>query len=204
MATDWLGIYTPGHGKLLYVRNDSVYNGSDCSPIHSQPVPTEIKSSLPPTVDFRHDQGEMASQVAFRLLLVAAFAVAFISSVEAQSSTSSCAQDLVACADYLNSTKPPASCCNPIKKAVDTERTCLCSIYKNPELLSQFNVNITQALQLTQACGVNASTSLCNDTASSSPTSAPAAPGVPGNDAGRKLWSGLSGLVLLWATMMLY
>lgn len=106
----------------------------------------------------------MASRGTSLLVLAAVFAVAFMYSAEAQSSTPSCAQKLTPCAEYMNSTKPPESCCNPIKQTVATERDCLCNLYNTPGLLALFGVNITQALQLTRACGVNPDTSLCNST----------------------------------------
>ncbi|KAK4758304.1 hypothetical protein SAY87_019605 [Trapa incisa] len=148
----------------------------------------------------------MASLRSSLLQLAAVIAVAFMFSAEAQqSSTPSCAQKLLPCGNYLNSTNPPDTCCNPIKEAVATDRVCLCNLYNTPGLLESFGVNITQALQLTRACGVDANTSLCNETASppTSSTSPPAVPGGDNNDAGRVMLSGLPGMLLLWASMLL-
>ncbi|XP_031393451.1 lipid transfer-like protein VAS [Punica granatum] len=148
----------------------------------------------------------MASQRMSLLVLAVALAAALILSAEAQSSTPACAQQLVPCANYMNSTNPPDTCCNPIREAVATERECLCNLYNTPGLLQSLGINVTQALQLTRACGVNADTGLCNASALS--PSSPSTPGgVPGNgdnDAGRMMWSGLPGLLLLWASMLLY
>lgn len=110
----------------------------------------------------------MASLRMALLLLAAVLAVAFMRSAEAQSSTPSCAQKLVPCASYLNSTNPPDTCCNPIREAVATELDCLCNLYNTPGLLESLGINVTQALQLTQACHVNGTTSRCNGTSKSS------------------------------------
>ncbi|KAK1381868.1 hypothetical protein POM88_019603 [Heracleum sosnowskyi] len=67
----------------------------------------------------------------------------------------SCASGLVPCADYLNATtKPPASCCDPIKEAVTKQLPCLCNLYNTPGLLKSFGINVTQAVKLPTLCGV--------------------------------------------------
>ncbi|PKI49481.1 hypothetical protein CRG98_030098 [Punica granatum] len=116
----------------------------------------------------------MASQRMSLLVLAVALAAALILSAEAQSSTPACAQQLVPCANYMNSTNPPDTCCNPIREAVATERECLCNLYNTPGLLQSLGINVTQALQLTRACGVNADTGLCNASALS-----PSSPSTP-------------------------
>uniref|UniRef100_A0A2P2JA86 Bifunctional inhibitor/plant lipid transfer protein/seed storage helical domain-containing protein n=1 Tax=Rhizophora mucronata TaxID=61149 RepID=A0A2P2JA86_RHIMU len=106
----------------------------------------------------------MASSMMLSLLVVMAVAF-FVGSTTLTSAQNipSCATKLIPCSDYLNSTtKPPSSCCNPVKEAVDKELPCLCNLYKNPGLLSSFGVNVTQALQISQRCGVKADLSVCN------------------------------------------
>lgn len=67
----------------------------------------------------------------------------------------SCAASLVPCSDYLNATrKPPASCCDPLKEAVDKQLACLCNLYNSPDLLNSLKINVTQALRLPTLCGV--------------------------------------------------
>ncbi|KAJ9173440.1 hypothetical protein P3X46_016575 [Hevea brasiliensis] len=115
----------------------------------------------------------------------------------------SCAQKLIPCGDYLNTTTtPPESCCGSIKEAVTNELPCLCNLYNSPGLLQSFNINITQALALTRRCGVNADLSAC--TKAESPGSVPPPPGVPGNDGSRMAWTGFSGLLLLWVSSLFY
>ncbi|KAK6947621.1 Bifunctional inhibitor/plant lipid transfer protein/seed storage helical domain [Dillenia turbinata] len=66
-----------------------------------------------------------------------------------------CASELQPCLDYLNSTTPPTSCCDPLKKTVETQRQCLCDLYNNPSILKSLGVNVTQALELPQHCGIS-------------------------------------------------
>ncbi|XP_031114654.1 protein YLS3-like [Ipomoea triloba] len=68
----------------------------------------------------------------------------------------------ISCAAYLNSTKPPASCCDALKESVTKELSCLCKLYKNPEVLKSLGVNITQALQLPKHCGISNDVSACD------------------------------------------
>uniref|UniRef100_A0A166CM06 Bifunctional inhibitor/plant lipid transfer protein/seed storage helical domain-containing protein n=1 Tax=Daucus carota subsp. sativus TaxID=79200 RepID=A0A166CM06_DAUCS len=81
----------------------------------------------------------------------------------------SCASGLVPCADYLNATsKPPASCCDPIKEAVTKQLPCLCNLYNTPGLLKSFGINVTQAVRLPTLCGVPGD--LCQGNSSLSPS----------------------------------
>ncbi|KAL3731245.1 hypothetical protein ACJRO7_028165 [Eucalyptus globulus] len=93
--------------------------------------------------------------------------------------TQTCAAKLVPCATYLNTaTTPPSSCCDPLKEAVATERTCLCTLFNTPGLLASLGIDVEQVLQLTKRCGVSTDTSQCNGTATppSSSTTAPPPP----------------------------
>lgn len=73
----------------------------------------------------------------------------------------SCASKLVPCAPYLNSTKPPASCCDPLREAVTKDLDCLCTLYENPTLLPSLGINVTQALALPKACNIPGDVSAC-------------------------------------------
>ncbi|KAF8412397.1 hypothetical protein HHK36_000360 [Tetracentron sinense] len=97
------------------------------------------------------------------ILLMVAAAVGTLAAVEGQSSTPSCAMALVPCADYLNSTNPPESCCKPLKQTVETQLECLCNLYNNPGLFASLRINITQALALPKYCGVSGNLSACNN-----------------------------------------
>lgn len=99
---------------------------------------------------------------AMLLLMAVVMVVSLTSPAMAQPTTATCAEKLTSCANYLkNSTNPPASCCNPIKEAVANELTCLCNLYTTPGFLESIGVNVTQALQLTRACGVPVELSKC-------------------------------------------
>ncbi|KAG8074849.1 hypothetical protein GUJ93_ZPchr0006g41919 [Zizania palustris] len=115
--------------------------------------------------------------------------------------TPSCASKLVPCAQYMNGTGPPPdTCCDPLKEAVKNERKCLCDIYASPEIFKAFNINITDALRLSQRCGVSETTSLCPG---NSPTKSP--PGASpsgGKNAGHRAMSvGLPGLMSLFLVL---
>lgn len=116
-------------------------------------------------------EGEDMASTSRRTPLLLVAAVLLVGGVailaEAQTptpTTQTCAAKLVPCAEYLNSTNPPASCCNPIKEAVTTDLACLCNLYNTPGLLASMGINVTQALQLTRACGVPNDTSTCKGT----------------------------------------
>ncbi|PWA98558.1 bifunctional inhibitor/lipid-transfer protein/seed storage 2S albumin superfamily protein [Artemisia annua] len=136
------------------------------------------------------------------LLLVAMTA----STARAQAQT--CASKLVPCANYLNATtKPPNSCCDPIKEAVATDLQCLCNLYENPSFLSSLGINVTQALNLPKLCGISSDDSACKTGAqapSGSSTDQPPPGSTPGgNGVGRLASSGVIGLFLVSACMML-
>ena len=76
--------------------------------------------------------------------------------------TATCAQNLIPCADYINSSTPAANCCSSIKEAVDTQLDCLCGLYTSPGLLKSFGITVDQALNLSRACGVTTDLSKCN------------------------------------------
>ncbi|CAN6580848.1 unnamed protein product [Malus baccata var. baccata] len=126
--------------------------------------------------------------------------------------TPGCAQDLLPCADYLNSTaQPSATCCTAIKQTVATQLPCLCSLFYTPGLLESLGSNITSALRIANACGQSLDTSKCK-TAVVAPTQSPPAAtvnlaGTPGNDDGgssRVEWTGFLAPLLFWASVMLY
>ncbi|ONK79967.1 uncharacterized protein A4U43_C01F12350 [Asparagus officinalis] len=124
-----------------------------------------------------------------RSLVFAAIAVAMLAPRPrrphaAQQSIPSCASKLVPCANYLNSTKPPESCCGPLKDAVKNELPCLCSLFNSPDIIKAFGINMTQALELPKRCGVNSNTSLCSKSGATPPSSAKTPPGGSGGKSG--------------------
>ncbi|WJX94607.1 hypothetical protein P8452_76010 [Trifolium repens] len=121
-----------------------------------------------------------------------------INTIEAQD-TPSCAAQLIPCADFLNSTKPPNSCCDPLKKTVETQLTCLCNLFYTPGLLESLRINITQALDLSRNCGVTSDISTCKHAGSAPPPTAGSPPATKGGEgaAGRVSFTGFSFLLLL-------
>ncbi|XP_057753066.1 non-specific lipid transfer protein GPI-anchored 7-like [Arachis stenosperma] len=144
----------------------------------------------------------------FGLVLVVVMMSGMMGSSEAASSSSdnSCASQLIPCADYLNSTKPPSSCCTPLKQTVATQLTCLCNLFNTPGLLESFHINVTQALELSRNCGITQGISSCKESApspsSSSTTTPPATPGSDKGSAARVAVTGFSFLALFWASML--
>ncbi|KAA3456448.1 protein YLS3-like isoform X2 [Gossypium australe] len=67
-----------------------------------------------------------------------------------------CLQSLMSCAPYFNNAtlQLQGNCCDPLRQAVATELTCLCSLINNSTLLSSFNIPIAAALRITRGCGV--------------------------------------------------
>ncbi|KAG9452434.1 hypothetical protein H6P81_005338 [Aristolochia fimbriata] len=118
-----------------------------------------------------------------------------------------CASKLIPCRDYLNSTSPPKSCCDPMRDAVKNELSCLCDLFKQSDLFKAFNINVTQALELPEHCGIKEGIGACKTANAPAPT-AGAPPSTPGgeNKAGRAGLAGastLAGLVFLWALMVI-
>ncbi|KAL6004887.1 hypothetical protein ACLOJK_005444 [Asimina triloba] len=113
-----------------------------------------------------------SSQMASLVVLFAAAAV-----VSAQTGVPPCATKLVPCAGYLNSTSPPATCCNSIQDAVTNQLTCLCNLYNNPQLLKTFNVDPSQAFALSKNCGLKTDMSACNKAGIYAPICSPGSDG---------------------------
>ncbi|KAL9253759.1 Non-specific lipid transfer protein GPI-anchored 7-like protein [Drosera capensis] len=133
------------------------------------------------------------------LLLAAAVAA------QSGSDVATCGQSLVPCESYINATKPPSSCCDPLKEALDTEKTCLCNILNDPSLLSSFGINVTEALTLPVRCEIAASaTNICASVPAASPTNtSPPPPPPPGSAAGRITGSTVFGLIMLWMAFLM-
>uniref|UniRef100_A0A7N0V944 Bifunctional inhibitor/plant lipid transfer protein/seed storage helical domain-containing protein n=1 Tax=Kalanchoe fedtschenkoi TaxID=63787 RepID=A0A7N0V944_KALFE len=88
-------------------------------------------------------------------------AVAVAVSVADAQNVPSCGSNLVACAAFMNVTKPPASCCDPLKETIETQLQCLCNIYSTPGLLPSLGINVTEALTLPSRCGIAGDLSAC-------------------------------------------
>ncbi|KAE8678031.1 Translationally-controlled tumor protein [Hibiscus syriacus] len=139
-----------------------------------------------------------------KMLMVAVLAILAAATVTDAQET--CAQSLIPCAPYLTNTSAPPQddCCNPIREAVRTQFTCLCSLFNDPTLLNSFNVSVPDALRIARDCGVNANLSDCNN--ATSPTSAPPPPGQRGDNGGedRTALTGITALLLVLVSIALY
>ncbi|RZC73328.1 hypothetical protein C5167_048809 [Papaver somniferum] len=145
------------------------------------------------------------------MLVVMILGVLMVEEISAQN-IPTCAAALVPCGDYLNSTKPPESCCKPLKDTIKTQRKCLCDLYQDPTILPGFGINVTQALMLPTYCGVKDSVNLCSKAEAPAPssttTTSPPPSGVPGgggkNGATQMAWIGFSSIALFWAALLAY
>ncbi|KAJ7003894.1 protein YLS3-like [Populus alba x Populus x berolinensis] len=148
---------------------------------------------------------EMASSVKISMVVMMAvvFSTCTTTLTKAQESSTSCATKLIPCQAFLaTTTTPPATCCNPIKEAVAKELPCLCKLYNDPNLFPSLGINVTQAVNLSQRCGVTTNLTSCGAPA---PTGTPQ--GVPRKDENggrRTAWAGFSGLLVLLAASLLY
>lgn len=94
-------------------------------------------------------------------LITVAIMAALLSATTTEAQTPSCASKLVPCAPFLNSTKPPASCCDPLREAVTKDLQCLCNLYENPALLISLGINVTQAIGLPKYCNIPGDVTAC-------------------------------------------
>ncbi|KAM7471072.1 hypothetical protein LguiA_009255 [Lonicera macranthoides] len=103
-----------------------------------------------------------------------------------------CIQKLLPCQPYLLApTNPPATCCLPLREIITNEKECICSVFKNPEIMKSLNVTLEQALKLPKACAINnADASLCNNNATA-PTGSPATPSAPAPPKGSNAANGM-------------
>ncbi|KAG1362448.1 putative Lipid transfer-like protein VAS [Cocos nucifera] len=133
--------------------------------------------------------------------MVVAVWLVMMAAVARGQQTPTCAANLVPCSSYINnSTKPPESCCGPLKDAVKNQLPCLCALYQNSEILKALHITIDKALNLSRRCGVNSDLSACLGAAAPGSNPSPAAP-AGGNGSGsahRATWFGISGLISLF------
>uniref|UniRef100_A0A7N0UNT7 Bifunctional inhibitor/plant lipid transfer protein/seed storage helical domain-containing protein n=1 Tax=Kalanchoe fedtschenkoi TaxID=63787 RepID=A0A7N0UNT7_KALFE len=144
------------------------------------------------------------------MMLILFISSAAVFTAEGQSGTPACVSNLVPCASFMGSTtKPPQTCCGPLKTAITTQIDCLCGLYNTPGLLQSFNINITQALDLPRRCDIDgASLAACSKVGGSAPSPAGtvAPTGTPGKDengGGRIAGFGISGLLFLMSSVVM-
>ncbi|XP_010277049.1 PREDICTED: lipid transfer-like protein VAS [Nelumbo nucifera] len=144
------------------------------------------------------------------VLVVAVAAILLVGGMQAvEGQDTACATPLLPCANFLNSTTPPETCCQPIRQTVQTQLSCLCNLL-NSSLPQSLGLNVTQLLELPKYCGVNVRVSDCIKAQAPSPSASltpPPPPGVPGSDGNgvsKTAWTGMTSLVLLWTSMFVF
>lgn len=106
----------------------------------------------------------MAGLTRMNSLILAVLVVAMTASWVTEAQTlPPCVQKLMGCADSLNTTtKPPETCCAPLKEALTNELPCLCKLYSDTDLLKSFKINVTQSMEIPARCGIDVSLDACN------------------------------------------
>ncbi|URD80852.1 lipid transfer-like protein [Musa troglodytarum] len=109
---------------------------------------------------------------------------------EGQSSTPSCASNLVNCSSYLKSTStPPAECCTPLKQAVDNDLQCLCAVLNDATVMNALNITTDEGFRLARSCGISSFSNCSNAT---SPSATPTPPGKNNGYRHGANWIGMS------------
>ncbi|XP_065006972.1 non-specific lipid transfer protein GPI-anchored 7-like isoform X2 [Musa acuminata AAA Group] len=112
-----------------------------------------------------------------------------------------CVSSLIPCAAYVNSTRsPPATCCDPLRQAVDADLQCLCAVLNDQSVLKAFNVTTDQAFRLAKSCGVSELSGCSGAPSPSAMHTPPTVAGGDGRDKGdahRANWIGLSSFMSL-------
>nr|GMD30653.1 lipid transfer-like protein VAS [Ipomoea batatas] len=80
-----------------------------------------------------------------------------------------CMGKLGPCEKFLSepSSEPSPECCTPMKEVVTKDKVCLCTLFKNAELLKSVNMTQDNALGIAKKCGADADPSICKDVSAS-------------------------------------
>ncbi|XP_078162690.1 non-specific lipid transfer protein GPI-anchored 9-like isoform X2 [Carex rostrata] len=66
-----------------------------------------------------------------------------------------CVPVLSPCLSYLHSDTPPPSCCIPLENAMEEQGDCLCSAFKDPNLLTKIKMTQDEMLKFPSKCGLS-------------------------------------------------
>jgi Probable lipid transfer len=67
----------------------------------------------------------------------------------------SCVPVLSPCLNYLHSETPPPSCCIPLENAIEEQGDCLCSAFKDKNLLDKIKMTQDEMLKFPTKCGLS-------------------------------------------------
>ncbi|KAJ8511308.1 hypothetical protein OPV22_001742 [Ensete ventricosum] len=125
---------------------------------------------------------------------------------EGQSSTPSCVSNLVPCGSYVNSNgTPPASCCTPLKEAVDNDLKCLCTVLNDTTVMKAFNISTEAGYRLARSCGISNFRDCSNvSSPSATPPPPPPPPGKNNGDGHNANWIGISTYISLFVFLLLH
>lgn len=74
----------------------------------------------------------------------------------AQEQDTRCVNRLIPCLSYLNGTRdPPESCCDPLRRVIESNPDCLCSLIsmEGSNRAEQAGIDVNEAQQLPGRCG---------------------------------------------------
>ncbi|XP_019156097.1 PREDICTED: uncharacterized protein LOC109152878 [Ipomoea nil] len=149
----------------------------------------------------------MASARVVTVLMVAAAVVLLAAAMtEAQEEQlPSCAEKLIPCIEYLNSTGELAPCCDGLREVLANEVPCLCKLARDHGLLSFSKVEGDESprspYDLPRLCGVS-DTIHCDDDGDGAPP--PVVEHSTANGAGRMITrTAISSLLLLGVLLMM-
>nr|DAD34047.1 TPA_asm: hypothetical protein HUJ06_004687 [Nelumbo nucifera] len=97
----------------------------------------------------------------FSFVVVVVALVLSVSECQAQQD-SSCINEISPCLAFISETKPPSSCCDPLKSVIKSKPQCLCDlIAANAANATQPRINVAQAQKLPAKCGTSFNASSC-------------------------------------------
>jgi Probable lipid transfer len=67
----------------------------------------------------------------------------------------SCVPVLSPCLSFLHSETPPPSCCIPLENAIEEQGDCLCSAFKDKNLLDKIKMTQDDMLKFPTKCGLS-------------------------------------------------
>ncbi|XP_042374979.1 non-specific lipid transfer protein GPI-anchored 3-like [Zingiber officinale] len=94
--------------------------------------------------------------IVFYALLLSSCATLSASNGDGGGGPPPCVAKLMPCLNFLRSPEipPAATCCIPLKSALVDDVSCLCSLFKNVDLIRSFNITQQDLVGLPPRCGL--------------------------------------------------
>ncbi|PKU76886.1 uncharacterized protein LOC110106979 [Dendrobium catenatum] len=92
-------------------------------------------------------------------------------SAEASTSVLPCLERFLPCQYYMHDLNPPDFCCMHLKGMMAYDPNCICSVFRNDNILRALNTTTLEAANLTANCGlIKPDFKICDDKSTSSIT----------------------------------